>query len=285
EGDDARDPTKLIAAISPSLLGRDLLLATSISSGPMAGYQWNDYLVRFERRGRNVVLVVPDLSRVAADERKPIKESVERTYTPTILVSMPIESVSPSGELAIDLAPLTVGGAIAVPGSGAARRDLSRYKTVKAFPENILIDTELAFGRAGGAETVGVTYAFRQLPNLQQRDRYQPRLADERVGYFLTVSQDWTSEYDDRDLNNRLINRWRVEKLDPQLEMSPPKEPIVFYIEKTVPIQWRRYVADGIAEWNKAFEKVGIVNAIQVRQQTESDYADIDPEDARYNFI
>ncbi|MEM8874753.1 MAG: zinc-dependent metalloprotease [Planctomycetota bacterium] len=283
-GNDAKSPSKLIAAIPPSLFGKDLLLAASVSAGPLAGYQWNDYLVRFERRGRNVVLVVPDLSQVSDDKRKPVAESVERTYTPRILASMPIQSVTGSGELAVDLSALT--GAIPVPGAtGPLRKDLSRYTTVKVFPENVLITAELAYGRGAGATTTGMSYAFRQLPNLNTRDRYRPRLADERVGYFLTVKQDWSSGYDDRDLTDRYINRWRLEKLDPSLEMSPPKEPIVFYIENTVPVQWRRYVRDGVEEWNKAFEKVGIVGAIEVRQQTDTAYADIDPEDARYNFI
>ncbi|MEM6313308.1 MAG: DUF5117 domain-containing protein, partial [Planctomycetota bacterium] len=248
---DAKNPSKLVAAIPPSLMGRDLLLAASVSAGPLAGYQWNDYLVRFERRGRNVVLVVPDLSQVADDRSKPVAESVERTYTPRILASMPILSITGSGELAVDLSALT--GAIPVPGaSGPLRKDLSRYTKVKVFPENVLITAELAFGRGSGATTTGMSYAIRQLPNLNRRDRYRPRLADERIGYFLTVKQDWSSSYDDRDLTDRYINRWRLEKLDPSLEMSPPKEPIVFYIENTVPVQWRRYVADGIDEWNKA---------------------------------
>src|SRR5206468_1452931 len=82
------------------------------------------------------------------------------------------------------------------------------------------------------------------------------------------------------------VNRWDLKKKDPTLELSPPEKPIVFVIEKTVPLQWRKYVAEGIAEWNKAYEKLGIVGAIVVQQQTEdNEFANVDPEDARYNFI
>ena len=60
-----------------------------------------------------------------------------------------------------------------------------------------------------------------------------------------------------------------------------PKEPIIFWIEKTVPFKYRKPIRDGIVEWNKAFEKAGFVNAIEVRQQPDD--ADWDPEDINYN--
>ena len=50
-------------------------------------------------------------------------------------------------------------------------------------------------------------------------------------------------------------------KADTSLDLSPPKKPIIFYIEKTVPVRFRYYVKQGILEWNKAFEKIGIVDA------------------------
>ncbi len=279
-----KNPSALFAVIPPSLLGDDLLLATSISAGPMAAYQASDYLVRFERRGNNLVLVVPDLSNRGSG---PVADSVNRTYLPSILTTLPIRASGPGGSLVVDMTPLTLGGAIPVPGlRGGASPQLSRHPKVKVFPENVLIDAELVSNGRSGLSQAGMSYSFRKLPNRRNpANRYDPRMADERLGYFLTVSQDWGKPNDAKDTTDRYINRWRLEKLDPSLEMSPPKEPIVFYVEKTVPIQWRRYVQDGIDEWNKAFEKVGIVGAIQVRQQTDTDYADKDPEDARYNFI
>ena len=52
-------------------------------------------------------------------------------------------------------------------------------------------------------------------------------------------------------------------------------------------MRYRRWVRDGVLEWNKAFEEVGIVNAIEVYQQDARTGAhmDKDPEDARYNFV
>jgi hypothetical protein len=65
--------------------------------------------------------------------------------------------------------------------------------------------------------------------------------------------------------------------LGPSLDLSPPKDPIIFYVEKTVPIRFRRYVHEGILEWNKAFEKVGILGALVARQQTDTEFNDLDP--------
>src|SRR6185295_1829971 len=79
----------------------------------------------------------------------------------------------------------------------------------------------------------------------------------------------------------RYINRWNVQKADASAKLSPPKEPIVFYMEKTIPINLRPYVRSGIEEWNKAFEKLGFSNAVEVLQQRDDD--DWDPEDVRYN--
>jgi hypothetical protein len=130
---------------------------------------------------------------------------------------------------------------------------------------------------------VGVTYSFRRLPSAGS---YTPRVADERVGYFTTVRQDWAMKHNERENIVRYVNRWDIKKKDSSLELSPPDKPIVFVIEKTVPLQWRKYVAEGIDEWNKAFEKLGIVGAIVIQQQTDdNEFANVDPEDARYNFI
>src|SRR5262249_17838858 len=64
-------------------------------------------------------------------------------------------------------------------------------------------------------------------------------------------------------------------------KLVPPKKKIVFWIEKSVPDEYRSYVREGILEWNKAFAKVGFRDAIEVRQQREED--DFDPEDVNYN--
>ena len=285
--DPTHDQTRLICVIPKNLIGDDLLLATSISRGPMRGYQWADFLVRWQQVGRQAVLTVPDM-RYVEDQGKPVSAAVEGTYTPGYLASLPILGTTNDGGMIVDLGDFLISNTIPTPaGGGNARRDLSQYAKVKNFPNNMLIDVNLAIAdRDGGGMPIGLSYAFRRLPNMDARDAYQPRVADDRIGYFTTVRQDFNKKYSERETVDRYVNRWQLEKLDPSLDMSPPKKPIVFIIEKTVPIQWRRYVAAGIAEWNKAYEKIGISNAIVVQQQTDdNEYKDVDPENADYNFI
>jgi hypothetical protein len=52
-------------------------------------------------------------------------------------------------------------------------------------------------------------------------------------------------------------------------------------------VRYRRWVTQGVLHWNKAFEKVGILNAIEVDYQDAQTGRNmkIDPEDVRYNFI
>ena len=57
-----------------------------------------------------------------------------------------------------------------------------------------------------------------------------PRLADDRVGYFLEAYKDMSRD-DKDDYWLRYINRWRLEKKDPTAAVSEPVKPIVYYID------------------------------------------------------
>lgn len=284
--DPSKDHTRLLALVPRNLLNADLMMANSVSRGSNFGFPLDDgVLVRWEQSGNRLLLVAPD-TRLKAEGNNVINAAVQATYRPTILAGFPILATDNSGGILVDLSPMLYSGVSGIPiVPQLVRRDLSRITKIKSFPENVLIDVDIASGQPGGnsTSTIGVSYAFRRLPPLGS---YTPRMADERVGYFTTVRQDWTTRYTERDTLTRFINRWNVRKQDPSLELSPPERPITFIIEKTVPIQFRKYVAEGILEWNKAFEAIGITGAIVVQQQTDdNEFKDVDPEDARYNFI
>src|SRR5262249_33743480 len=143
-------------------------------------------------------------------------------------------------------------------------------KTAKAFPQNV----ELAFevpvaggrglfgGGSGSGRLETLHYSISVIPD---NTGYKPRLADQRVGYFTTSYND-LGKFKEEDTWVRYINRWHLEKRDPSLKVSEPKSPIVFYVENTTPVRYRPWVKRGILYWNKAFEKVGIRDAIQVYQ-------------------
>jgi hypothetical protein len=100
-----------------------------------------------------------------------------------------------------------------------------------------------------------------------------PRAADARIGYFTASRWDFSD-----DLNRtpivRNVNRWRLEKKDPAAALSEPVKPIVYWLDRTIPLKYRDTIAAGILEWNKAFERIGFKDAIQVKVQPDD--ADFD---------
>jgi hypothetical protein len=116
---------------------------------------------------------------------------------------------------------------------------------------------------------LGFHYSLAKLPDAPMR----PRAADARIGYFGTDVWDFTT--DDRRIPIvHYINRWRLEKKDPSAALSEPRQPIVFWIDRTVPVKYRQAIKEGVLEWNKAFERIGYKDAIKV---------DIQPDDATFN--
>ncbi len=125
---------------------------------------------------------------------------------------------------------------------------------------------------------VGFVYSFSKLPD----QAMAPRKTDPRLGHFFDLVTDLNS---DLKSNPRLhyVNRWRLEKKEPTAAMSEPKEPIVYWLDKNIPVQYRAAVTAGILEWNKAFEKIGFKNAVLAKQQPDD--ADWDNLDARHASI
>ena len=112
-------------------------------------------------------------------------------------------------------------------------------------------------------------------------DRFEPRVNDHRIGYFVNKSTDLTS-YDNFP-NFALVNKWRLIKKNPDAEMSEPEEPIVFWVENTTPKEIIPAVVAGIENWNIAFEEAGFINAVVAKIQPED--ADWDAADYDYNVV
>ena len=125
---------------------------------------------------------------------------------------------------------------------------------------------------------LGFHYSIAKLPEATMR----PRSADTRIGYFTTERWDFTT--DDRRIPIvRYVNRWRLEKKDPTVALSEPKQPIVYWIDRTVPDRYRSTIRDGVLEWNKAFERIGYRDAIKVEIQPEN--ADFNTSDIKHASI
>lgn len=287
----------VLAEFSPHTLNRDFIVVISIARGIghghiLGGMSWGgngeDAIWQF-RKVDDRIQVVRRNVRFTAAKGSPEERAVGIAYTDSILFSLPIVSISPGGGYLVDFNQIFMTDFPEIghdlPGySFAANR--STWAEVKGYPDNVEMEVAATYGSSGmmdldsvpdsRAVTINVHYSLSLLP----QNGYRPRLADDRVGYFVTAMKDYSHKVDE-DRFVRYITRWDLQKAEPAAEQSPPKKPIVFWIEKTVPFKYRKPIREGILEWNKAFEKAGYLNAIEVRQQPDN--ADWDAEDVNYN--
>jgi len=273
---------QLLAELPRGYEGKKHFINTTIAKGDIfAGLQVGDRYVYWKRYDDRLALLEPEMSIRATGDQESIS-SVERIWTDRVLLDVPIVAMGPSGQPVIDLDAFITGQANTFFG-GAARGSnarLAKITGVKAFPENIEIAMEWPV--AGGTLR---TFHY-SIIEVKGTPGFKPRHADQRVGFFHVGYRD-LGKYKSEDVSNYYITRWPLQKRDPKLKLSPPKEPLVYYVEHTVPVRYRRFVKDGIEYWNKAFRQVGLLDAIEVRYQDKATGAhmDKDPEDTRYNFI
>ena len=280
---------KLLAVLPRGYDKQTIMIACTVSGGDeQSGVMGPTYYANWQKIGNQLALVAPNLN-VRTDEDKQAKDSVKDLYTGRVILALPIISNTPDkrpiidlGSLATKHAPKLFGSAFGGygPSVNSINGSLARVTNAKAFPDNVIF--EYTAPRPDG-QIVSLTY---NISNLNGSPGFKPRKADARIGYFYEWHQDY-GVTGNAEMTDRYISRWDIEKADPSLKISPPKEPLVWYIEHTTPIRFRRYVKEGIEMWNKAFEEIGIVGALEVRQQDISTgaFMDIDPEDARYNFF
>ncbi len=125
---------------------------------------------------------------------------------------------------------------------------------------------------------VGHHYSLAPLPEAPMA----PRRADARIGLMTSSVLDYSDDVA-RSPRVRMVERWRMEKKDPQADMSEPVKPITFWIDRNVPLKYRGVVAEAVLEWNKAFERIGFKDAIVVRQQPDD--AEFDTLDMGYSSV
>ncbi|NOX60086.1 MAG: DUF5117 domain-containing protein [Planctomycetes bacterium] len=276
----------LLAVIPSGMIGKNFLMAQSMTSGGgITGFPLGHSLVRWDQFNKKMILVEPELRHLRGKSAD-LKDVIDRTYTDTVLLSTPIVTKR-GGDPVVDLDKILKRDFIGLGRffGGSMDSSISKWVKRKAFKDNLELSVEAVFmaGHSGGKKAI-IHYSISRLP----KSDYKAREADDRVGYFLTARKDWSADHNDRTIFRRNIHRWHLRKSDPKQDVSDvhPDDQIVFYIEKTVPVQYRRYIREGIEMWNVAFEKAGIRNAIQVRQQTDTnEFANIDPEDVNYNFF
>src|SRR5262245_23482916 len=281
----------VLAEIQPFQLDRSYLCAISLAGGGMdqAGWTLNgdeQWVIAFKRVGDKIHLIRKNVRYKSGSG--PIARALETTYTDSVLMALKIKSVHPLRQsVLIDFNDVFFTNFADLP-FGMLDGNRTTWHKVKTFPKNVEMQVAAVFTGKNAPDsvidprgnTVIIHYGIVELPEIG----YTPRIADDRVGYFLTAIKDFGSDSKDTAFV-RYITRWRLERADGSpwnegAKLVPPKKKIVFWIEKSVPDEYRAAVREGILEWNKAFEKIGFRDAIEVRQQENEDF---DPEDVTYS--
>lgn len=228
----------------------------------------------------------------------PQARAVEAAFSPSLLGSVPVASAPhpESGAVLIELTPLLQSDLLGL-GMQLQRTYRQGYSldarnssvlSARATPDRLVFEVSQHFASANLAAptpgaAVGATgstpnastpqavpdprslfltthYTLSALPAQPMR----PRPADARVGYFTTSVTDFTDDLA-RTPRQHFINRWRLSKKDPNAPLSEPVQPIVFWLDPSIPEAYRSTITEGVLVWNRAFEAIGYRNAIEVR--------------------
>ncbi len=290
----------VLMAINPEHFGPIYLFGSARSSGDGtfydAGYGIGTFPFYFKKVGKKILLMEKNL-RVRADTSSTMFKAVAAGISDHLFTSLDIKSkpedstesvlIDPSSLFITDYSNTGYYLGKAKKGFSFDSKN-SYYVQLKSFPENSEIDVKLHY--KSRQPNSGVTlqsgksfyhqyhYSISAIPETD----YVPRLADDRIGHFETMYMDYT-ELDHQSPYVRYVNRWGLKKKNPDARISEPVKAIVYWIENTVPPEYRDAIAEGIEFWNPAFEKIGFRNAIVAKQMPDT--ASWDPLDIRYSVI
>ncbi len=280
--------------LRPDQFNKDFV-ETAVPINGLGGYfvtsgqtDWQEArIVRFLRTSDRTVAIIWPHTRFMATPDTPIANSVRASTPDSVVTVAKVMSVDPlTGNVVFDVSGLlgdvmdmtdVLNQSIADPQDPRTNYRLDPDRTyfgpAKAFPKNVLIEADQTFASFKPAviDTVPdprsvqikVHYNLAELP---ADPNYMPRIFDDRVGYWDNAHVDFSRDYR-RDNRVHYILRWDVQPSDPTARMSPAKTPIVYYLSNTIPEQYRGAIRDAILTWNHAFARVGISNAVVVKDQ------------------
>ena len=307
-----RNKEKVLYEIPKAELGKEFLWVSQIRRTTIGvgygGQSLGSRVVKWEQR-ENKVLLKSVSYEITADGKEPIARAVADANENAIIMAFNVEAFAKDGAPVIDVSRLFTTD---VPEFSARARlraramDTSRsfIEKVKSYPINVEVDAThtytaptdtpagggapapapnpfLGAGMRPGSGTVTVHYSMVKLPEQPM----MPRLFDERVGYFSHSTTDY-SRPEAKAVRRTFLARWRLEKKDPNAELSEPVKPIVFYVDAATPKALAPFVKAGVESWQPAFEAAGFRNGIIAKyapaKEEDPDWA---PEDARYSVV
>lgn len=309
---------KVFLEIQPDQFDKMYMLSLTCESGlGEAGFYADSYCgetpIVFHKEGKNVQVIAKN-TRFLAHENSPMSRAVAHSFSDSILGSTKRESL-PQPDRKSELIDLGAILLTDVPMMAYQLNDVfrigyhydvknSNFGMLKAFERNVEIETVNHFAAEqpplspmlppgvppppmppqphNVPDIRSMLFHFRYSISELPGPGFHPRLADDRVGHFFTQVEDYESDRS-FESSRRYIHHWRLEKQDPSAPLSPPKQPIVFWLENTVPVEYRDAIREGVLLWNKAFERIGFKDAVVVKQQPDN--ADWDPADVRYSTL
>ncbi|MDC1108849.1 zinc-dependent metalloprotease [Flavobacteriaceae bacterium] len=276
-------------------------LATGIGSNDIGldrGQLGNERLVSFQKAGNKLLLIQPNLSFRATTDNKAEENSIKEAFAKSVIYGFKILETNDNKHL-VDFTSFLmqdkhgVADRLKLAKQGVYKIDKTKSAIeldhTKSFPKNSEFEALLTFSGkpTGKLITSGVSpdpslvsviqhHSFVELPD----DEYKPREFDPRSGALAISFMDYATPVED-EITKKYITRHRLEKIDPNLDYSEAKEPIIYYLDPGTPEPVRSALIEGASWWNQAYEAIGFKNAFQVKILPE----DADPMDCRYNVI
>ncbi|MAX70314.1 MAG: zinc-dependent metalloprotease [Flavobacteriaceae bacterium] len=298
---------KFFYEIPDSLFDREMLMVTRISKTAaglgFGGGKQNEQVLRWEKKGKKVILRVVSYNVTAADSL-PVNEAVKNSNFEPVLFTFPIKAFSKdSTSTVIDATPLFEKDVKSL-GLPQFRRtgyrvtrlegDKSFIESIKSYPRNIEarhVKTYAAGRPPSNSSTGTISIEINNSMVLLPENPMKRRYFDERVGWFTSGTTDYGLE-DQKSKTLTYLDRWRLEVRDEDIEkfkrgeLVVPKKQIVYYIDRATPEKWRKYIKQGIEDWQVAFEAAGFKEAIIAKDppSVEED-PEWSPEDVRYSVV
>lgn len=309
---------KYFFELPDSIFGRDIMTVTRIAKTPTgAGYggeQANRQVVRFEKGpDKKVFIRVVTFVNVSPDTSHTIHAAVNNSNMHPIVAAFDIKATRKDTSVLIEVGDFfkDPNQAFDLPPSTRQRykikslaKDRSYLEHIHAYPINVEIRSVKTFevnppspGPAGhgvdlipGVQAGAVTFEMNTSMVLLPKEPMRRRFFDQRVGIF---SNSYTVYHDDshRAEKETFTVRWRLEpkseadaRRQQQGELIEPRKPILFYIDPATPVKWRKYLIQGVEDWQPAFEQAGWKNAIIAKEWPEND-STMSLEDARFSVI
>lgn len=294
-------------------LNREMLIATTITQTSDAeyvtpGYKHNEPIhVRFSLADSTVYMNKINIPlEYNKQDNATISEAVKMSSLDPLVQSFDIICTSDDNvSVVFEVTDLFLnGGNLLSPFSESGsskssnnfKKNTSRLGKFKSFEDNAMIKSYLSYdvtsktplGSSSGKPTpltIEVTRTLLLLP--YEEDRMRSRLADLRLGTFLTHKK-ILKEDEDKISYYSMVNRWRLEPKDTAAylrgDLTEPIKPIVFYLDSAFPESWKDPAREGITRWNAAFEAIGFKNAVQIKDYPEND-PEFDPDNLKYSCI